>query len=688
MNTTYMDCYASFNDGVLNVGNKSIERSILFRNNFPITRYIVNKKTGYKWFHPQGKDLASFHLPVLNFECCEIRITSCVSNNHGLSQDFLLVCVEFAERNVIIKWHLEVSPGLPFITTKLYVKGDPQNNTSKNPCNSIRKESTGIEIQEGTDMVEKQIQLPEKDAVDAFEIYDKHLKLETLRFFDVTDVNDTLVRKSEELVYANRGQTAAGNVFIIKSYLEDEGLFMVKEGLTAGVSLNRSQDELILKPCSCVQLTGTGLDYTNLSRDEFTPCYGSTVGVGYVQDLKKLYKKYYNRVYQGDAGRNLFIMSNTWGDRNQDKAVCEEFILREIEIGRQIGVDILQIDDGWQKGITSNSAMAKGGVWEGYYAFDPEFWTVNAKKFPRGLEPVAEAGKRNSIKIGLWFSPDASGDMKNWEKDAEILLNLYKTYDVRYFKLDGVKIRNKKCEINLIKLMERVTKESKNEVSFNLDITAEVRFGYFYEKQFGTLFVENRYTDWGSYCPHKTLKNLWQLSEILPARKFQFELLNNKRNESRYENDLLAPGHYTMDYLFAITMFSNSLVWMEMSNLWEEDIKVLKNIIQVYKKERQRIFSAEIFPIGDMPDGISFTGFQAVVNEKEGYLLLFRELTKVDTYVFKVNDLAGKKIKIENLYASGDGSCIIMTDCVTADGDLEVQMEKPRTFLFARYSVI
>jgi len=683
MNNRYKDCYVSLHNDTLKLGNEAIERSIVFKGNYPVSEYILNKKTGYKWFNPDGKELAIFNLPVLNFKNCIKEISSCVSNHDGLSEDFLLVCVEYTESKVTVKWQLEVFPTTPFIASKLYIKGEPLKCQVYNLGSAVMSESTGIELQKTSEIAGNLIQLPETDAVDAFPIYNKHLKLETLRFFDVTDVNDTLVKKSEELIYAHTGLTADGNAFIINAYLEEEGLIVVKDGFTVGASLNRTQDELIVKPRSCVQLRGTGLDYMKLSNEEFTPCYGSTIGVGHPEEVKGFYKRYYNQIYRG-PGDGLFIMSNNWGDRNQDKSVCEEFILKEIEAAKQLGVDVVQIDDGWQKGTTANSALTKRGVWEGYYEFDSDFWMVNSKKFPRGFAPIMEAIKGTNVKIGLWFSPDSSKDMGNWEKDANVLLNFYRKFNIQFFKLDGIKIRNKKCEINLLKLMNKVSVESDNKVSFNLDITAEVRFGYFYEKQFGTIFVENRYTDWCNYYPHNTLKNLWQLSELLPTRKFQFELLNNKRNIDKYDNDMLAPCRYSMDYLFAITMFSNPLIWMEMSNLLEEDVKALKNIIQIYKKERQRIFFSEVLPIGDMPDGISFTGFQAVVNNSEGYLLLFREFTKTDSYEYKVKYVKGKQLKLNCLYTNGDNYDIKCTE----SGGLKVVMERPATFVFAKYEII
>jgi hypothetical protein len=50
------------------------------------------------------------------------------------------------------------------------------------------------------------------------------------------------------------------------------------------------------------------------------------------------------------------IMMNTWGDRGQDGKINEKFILRELEAGAKLGITHFQIDDGWQQGLSSNSA--------------------------------------------------------------------------------------------------------------------------------------------------------------------------------------------------------------------------------------------------------------------------------------------------------------------------------------------
>jgi alpha-galactosidase len=53
-----------------------------------------------------------------------------------------------------------------------------------------------------------------------------------------------------------------------------------------------------------------------------------------------------------------------------------------------------------------------------------------------------------------------------------------------------------------------VLHESQGRITLDLDVTAEVRPGYFSRMDTGRIFVENRCTDWRSYWPHHTLRNV------------------------------------------------------------------------------------------------------------------------------------------------------------------------------------
>lgn len=370
-------------------------------------------------------------------------------------------------------------------------------------------------------------------------------------------------------------------------------------------------------------------------------------------------------------------MSNTWGDRNQDAAVCETFMAGELAHARRIGVGAVQIDDGWQKGKTANSKLAPGsGVWgEGYYAVMPDFWTPAPEKFPGGLASFREGAEAAGIRPGLWFSPDKTDGYAHWERDAETLIGLHRQWGVRFFKLDGITIESKAADDRLYALLRRVHEATDGRVTFNLDITASRRWGYLYRREFGTLFVENRYTDWGNYYPHATLRAAWLLCPYVPLSRLQLEFLNPRRNAEKYAGDPFAPSLYPIDWLFASVCFANPLCWMEMSSLAPEDEERLAAIVAVWKPLSGELASADVTRLGGEPDGLAFTGLRADFGD-HGYLLLFRE-NGTESAADLVCPLQ-REGTLRTLYANG-------ARVSRTDGGVRLETDGPRTFALARY---
>jgi len=337
-------------------------------------------------------------------------------------------------------------------------------------------------------------------------------------------------------------------------------------------------------------------------------------------------------------------------------------MLQEAEAGGKIGVDIIQLDDGWQKGLTANSRFIKQGegVWgSGYYNTDPDFWMPAPHKFPSGFKKVTDTIMENGAHVGLWFSPDFANDYENVDKDIETVVNLYNNYNVKFFKIDGVDVINSTIGTKLMHFVKEVLRRTDNKVSLDMDITGnQKRWGYLFNKQYGNLFLENRnainYKDRAytySYYPFSSLRNLWQLSEFIPAQRFQIEMPNRLLGKGSYrDDDILAPMNYTQDYLFAITMFACPLLWTEMSNLAEDDLETLGKIMKIHKSIKKDLAQLDVKPIGDEPYGINFTGFSALDENGKGYLLLFRDCTKNDSFTF--NNCLGEDTELELMYSN------------------------------------
>ena len=73
---------------------------------------------------------------------------------------------------------------------------------------------------------------------------------------------------------------------------------------------------------------------------------------------------------------------------------------------------------------------------------------------------------------------------------------------------------------------------------------------------------------------------------------------------------------------------------MELSSLERVSMDQMKPLVARWKKERERIHGGITYPVGAQPDGHSWTGFATVAPDGGGYLLLFRELSRRDTWSF------------------------------------------------------
>ncbi|MBR4901531.1 MAG: alpha-galactosidase [Victivallales bacterium] len=662
----YKDCYASWTENTIVIGNQLIERRFQWCAQGLVCTATVDKASAKEW---QGEEPPAVTTDV-TIECA-------VSENDGLSAKHLLLTATERQGGGVIETKLGVYPMLPFIILERRCKG-------LKPSAAKRVEETGGTGNENA-VAKNVVEAATLDRIDNVPLNVRHLKLKAIKLFDRTDLNDCLATEEKFHLYPGCSFSARGNVFLFDNYVKGNGLLVVKDSPTHLYQLLENDDSLRVRGTRNADIVGAGL-HGDIDAGEWCQLYGTTVGVGDSDKLLSEYRKLYAAQYIASGFKEPFIMSNTWGDRSQDSRVCEEFMLKEIEAGAKLGVDIIQIDDGWQKGVTINSKVKKSDIWEGYYAADPDFWTVNPMRFPNGLKPLVKKAAEHGIRFGLWFAPDSSHEFANWRRDVETVLNLHRMYGISSFKLDSVNLLSKKAETNYLNFLTVVERESRNRIALNLDCTAQNRQGYVMWKQFGTLFVENRYTDWCNYFPHNTLKNLWMLSQFIPPRKFQFELLNNSRNDEKYGDDPLRPAMYDITYEFASVMVANPLVWMEMSNLTDKLIASLQKLISVYRDVRKDFFDAEIYPIGEQPDGCSHTGFQIVVDGKKGYLLLFKEIDAIAKHVYRLPAPLSKKTCITLLATNAAKSApkLSLVDDVMV-GLALWECKRDRTFALYQY---
>lgn len=667
------NCFAYYDKagGTIRIGNACVEKVLQLKGSLLRTEKIIDRINRKSW---EGDQPLWQRCPVLGNDEMPVVCFEVVKCTHPLGmKPHLKAVLELTGSEGSVWYEYIVFPDIPFVFSQIFAMKKGQIALGETA--EASQSCTGIESQY-SNTPEGDV-LCGADTLDCLPLGRGHLEVEAVRLFDKTDINDSLVERQTVPVYSRSRCEREGHLFRISDYPHGDSLLLVRHAPSESSALNRQGKELVLEGNAYAALLGTGVDFSAMPSGR-VPYYASAVGVARTEEIYEEFWRYSTAFSAGDPRDSLFIMSNTWGDRSQDMTICEDFILRELECARQLKVDILQIDDGWQSGVTANSLRKKGGVWEGYYKADSDFWQVNPERFPNGLDPVLQRAREYGVELGLWFSPDSSDDFANVERDIDTLLGLYTRYGIRYFKLDGVKIRNKLSEMRFIHLLETLTECTKGDMRFNLDVTAEDRFGYLYQTQYGTLFVENRYTDFVNYFPHNTFRNLWSLASVVPARRLQMELLNLRRNAEKYDGLPFAPSTYAMDYVFAVVLPANPLVWMEMIHLSDEDAALLAKITAIYKRHASELFQSRVIPIGEVPNGMHFSGYCCRnADRKSGHLLLFRESAEADTYTFRLPmDL--REAAIEPLYQSAPAEFAAGPDSVT------VKFAEPRSFVWLK----
>ena len=680
-----MDCHAALEGDLFTLENSRIQRVYQWNHGHLIGQRIVNKVAGRVWPQSPGSHAqvvpwertgptADFFLPGMTDPPSDGKLEVEDQSATATTPAHRRAIVTYRFGDLHVRRTFRLYPDCPAIACEHELRG--RTDAQWLPPRHGDASLTPIEdfLSQGGEVV--------APLIESFRIRGAHLRAKVVRFYDITDRRNTLAASSTFLPY-RQPSFHAGNLLLAWDVFTGDGLFILKQA-----------------PCSDVQLAYPGFDYSctnqrisvaglgvrpeDLDERQWTAGYSVVTGLagGGEKGLLRALRQYKHNVRRFDANRDCMILLNTWGDRSQDQRISESFALAELEAGKRLGITHFQLDAGWQ---TGNTSEALSGSMVGIEEHE-QFWSPHPERFPNGLEPVVRRAKQLGIELALWFVPHAADSYTGWRLDADRLVALHKRYGIRVLKIDGVTIADHQAEVNFRGFLDHVQQATGGRAVFNLDTTAGQRFGYHYFDRYGNYFVENRYTDWGNYYPHWTLRNLWMLAHYVPPQMLHFEFLNRWRNPDRYPaDDVLAPRGISFDYCFAVTMASQPLAWFEASNLPEEAFETARTIA-AYRAHQAAIHSGAIYPIGDEPDGTRWTGFQSVNDPPaaDGYFLVYRERNDAAEAALETWDLAGRRIAATSIAGDGDD----FTANVAADGRVTFRLPGPFTFGLYRYGIL
>ncbi len=523
------------------------------------------------------------------------------------SEDRLEVELRWRDRRQV----LEIWPGCAFVASRRrWLAPQPEKGPGAQDMGSGVETETAREDAAGEDVI-CTLALPAA-----------HMDWQCITLREQSDLRDALVLEQTAPVYPREDLRLQGTALLLHTRPGGEALAAVRAapacGAPGGFRLAGGR----------LEVWGSGLMQPGDTAGGGCRCF-----IGAAQDAGSLWQAWrdcYRRIWKAPWQSRARMLSNTWGDRSRDSRVCAEFVANEIRLAARLGLDCVQIDDGWQKGRTKNSARPQGGAWGSYYDVDPDFWTPHPQRFPDGLAPLVRLARSQGVELGLWFSPDSSGEFRHWKRDVQTLLGLWRQ-GIRVFKLDGVDLPTDRAQRRYQKMLEEVCRASGGQVDLQQDITAQRRMGMLLGCQYGSLFVENRYTDFGNYYPHRTLRNLWSLARMVPAQRLLMELPNPARNVQNYGDDPLAPSRWPLDWLLASVICAQPLFWMELSGLSDAQQARLAEAVRQLGEWRQLLWQCDIQPIGSRPDGFSVCGFFCTHPAGGGLVLALREMGQQDT---------------------------------------------------------
>ena len=342
---------------------------------------------------------------------------------------------------------------------------------------------------------------------------------------------------------------------------------------------------------------------------------------GNSSEEQRVLKEYQRIRFHENAEAERTVTVNPWGGGDFGKKLSEDFLLAELRASAEIGATHYQIDDGYQTGNTT--CVSLGNLY-----YDRSFWEFS-ERLPHGFERLKQEADRLGIELSLWFLPGRNREFRDWRESAEVLLGFHRKYGIRRFKIDGVYTRTYESERNLERLLNTVWRHSDGNVFFDMDVTNGQRPGYWMFREYSNVFIENRYcrSGWG-YHPEKALRTLWRLGRYLRLQFLQMEIpsVTDVRIELYEEKGLKDPRVYPPEYWAAVALFANPLFWMNPSEVPPDIISRYRNVIELHKKFRDRIWAGEIYPVGSEPDGKSITGFLSHEHSGgRGMLILYRE---------------------------------------------------------------
>ncbi len=649
---------ASYGDGVLTVSTGLLSRQWQVTPNGLATRRIVDEDAGREWTAAPDRAACDWRLPgVDEGETVSCRVESvrmAEDDDGGFTSPHLSVMVELVYpgpaarlRYVIRAW-----PDVPGLRTRLWlspgVSADVLRLGATGPAERLPIALADAEWHAAGYYNHTQARnRPETDLLQRWRQEGPHAGGETIDW--------------ASLGWAVRDGAAVGLVKESHKCPNQPGCdtgafaFDLDAGLTS---------------------TGWGLAGGALDPRAFHPAWAHWTVCAAGADVDYAFQRAVKTVdrtrFDFDPGRDVYIISNTWGSggnqprgRGSRDAAAEANVLAEIDAAADLGIDVVQIDDGWQ---------LPAGRLKNWHPPADLGWRPHPDMYPEGWANVRRRATEAGVKLGLWAAAQwiAPGEMlDNWRDGGFV-----------QWKLDFAVLRRPEEVHELVNKVRRFIQATGHRVRMNFDATEVApRFGYYFGREFGCCYLENRkpyFPDEVVYIPHLVLRDLWQVAHFADLHRFQGSVQNVRMvNPDRSDAHL-----HPQTYAVAVALAATPVFFMELQNYDAADRDAIRPLLAAYRARRDDMYRGLVHPVGEQPDNASWSGFQVHrADDRAGELLLFRErLNEQATRGIALRELAGETIELVD-HLTGDTSRQTLTDA----GEATFEIHDAPGFRFLGY---
>lgn len=322
----------------------------------------------------------------------------------------------------------------------------------------------------------------------------------------------------------------------------------------------------------------------------------------------------------------------------------EALMMRLADASAELGLEYFVMDAGWFPGCDKVKPVSGFG----FFSTGVGNWTVDEKKFPGGLKPVAEYVRSKGLKFGLWFEPErvyretnlaqrrewllecagkpyslldlGNPEARRWLK--EMLARYIEDLDIRWLRYD--------CNLSPLAFWEANDAPERKGMSEIRHIEGLYEIWDWLNHSYPGMILEGcasggRRIDFEAVkrChlfvssdqnlnPHLVRNHLHGANRILPGR---------------FHNVIFGPNLLTAyPDAYYHSYFGGSLQISDPILLWDEGIRqTTRRHLAVYKKIRHLINEDFSLPFGDPTELTKWQGWQHYKGDgTEGVLVAFR----------------------------------------------------------------